>query len=52
MVFDTTTEALDYIDKLRTQKKVGYLTGTLIEATYDKRGQIEEGLYEWGVREK
>lgn len=50
--FDTAVEALDYIENLRAQKRVGYLTSTLIEATYDKRGHIEEGLYEWGVREK
>lgn len=50
--FDTAAEALDYIEKLKAQKRVGYLTSTLIEAVYDRYGRIEEGLYEWGVREK
>lgn len=49
--FDNVSDALDYIDKLAKQKKVGRLSCKLIEGVYDKRGLLEEGLYEWTVRQ-
>ena len=51
MAFDTVLEALDYIDSLpKPQKDKARLSNTLIEGVYNKRGQLDEGLYEWYVR--
>lgn len=45
---DDLMKALDYIDHLPKGKK-GYLRSRLIEGIYDKRGTLQEGLYEWSV---
>ena len=48
--FDNITEALAEIDRLAEQKKRGFLSNTLIEGVYNKRGQLEDALYEWKVK--
>ena len=51
VTFDNVFDALDYIDHLSKKKKVGRLSNVLIEGVYNKRGLLEEGLYEWTVRQ-
>ena len=47
--FDNVNDALDFIDQLAKHKKHGKLSNNLIEATHDRMGRIQEGLYEWKV---
>ena len=49
--FDNLKEALDLLDNLSAKHKRGYLSNTLIEGIYNKRGQLTEALYEWKVRQ-
>ena len=49
--FDNIKQALDLLDQLSVQKKRGYLSNTLIEGVYNRRGLLEDALYEWKVRE-
>lgn len=51
MSFDSAIEALDYIASLpKGEREKARLSNTLIEGIYDKRGNLEEGLFEWKVK--
>lgn len=50
--FETTSEALDFIDKLANRKpKVrGLLNSKLLNGTFDRKGVLLTGTFEWIVR--
>jgi hypothetical protein len=47
---DSCAAALDFIDGLLARKnRTARLHSKIIEAEYDKRGIMKEGLFEWSV---
>ena len=50
--FDNVVDALNFFDSLpKAQRAKARLSNVLIEGEYDKRGVLQQGLYEWHVNQ-